>query len=143
MIEIKNKLEVRPGGVVQIPGCEPISSTTSTELARNLTCKCSVIDYKKVLELIPGSKLVRVTYPQGQVSTGMFIELPSGPPPIGNECPSTCLEDWYKLLKDSCNPTDEPDEITCSGFNFTGCCNNYDPNNHPKDPNLRPNSKPL
>jgi len=122
IIEVKNKLEVKPNGYVQIPGCEPISSLTSLELSRNLTCNCVQIKASEVLRLIPGSKIVRMPNPQGNIAVGYFIELPNGPPPFGNDCPATCYPDWYKILKDNCSPPAEPEEPLCAGIdNYTFC----------------------
>jgi len=144
VISIKNKLEVKPDGSISIPGCEPISSLSDPILSRQMSCpNGSLINYKEVLKLIPGSKLVRVTSPLGSVSSGYFIELPSGPPPDGNKCPADCLPDWYKILKGKGQPKPEVEEIQCAGFNFSGCQSEFDPTQHPRDPNLRPNDKPL
>jgi len=121
-IEIKNKLEVKPNGYVQIPGCEPISSLSSLELAKNISCECSQILAEDVLRLIPGSKIVRIPNPQGNIASGYFIELPNGPPPFGNKCPAECLPDWYKILKDNCSSPPEPEDPLCEAIdNFSFC----------------------
>lgn len=143
VITIKNKLEIKAGQKVQIPGCEPISSLTSLELAREISCPCgSLIDVKDVLRLVPGSKVVRVFDLAGVIGTGYFIELPNGPPPDGNDCPNGCFPDWYKIMKGACAPP-VPESPDCAGFNFSGCEIEFDPSLHPRDPNKRPNSKPL
>jgi len=79
--EIKNKLEIRPGNVIQVPGCEPVSSLTGLALSRNMSCNASIIPVADVLRLIPGSRIVGKFTPAGQNGTGWFLELPDGPPP--------------------------------------------------------------
>lgn len=123
-ISIKNKLEVLAGGFINVPGCEPTSSLTSDTLSKNMHCNASVIPLQDVLRLIPGSKLVRAVYPSGTSSTGWFVELPSGPPGNGNICPTDCLTDWYKILKENAKER-STEEIqpqgACAGFNYSGC----------------------
>lgn len=144
-ILIKNKLEIQPGNVIKVPGCEPTSSLTSDTLSRNLKCNASVIPVEDVLELIPGSKVVRVLSPFGQSGTGMFIEFPSGPPSDGNLCPADCLTDWYAVLRKNARNLEQEEEepAQCAGFNFSGCQFDFDPLAHTRDPEQRPNEKPL
>jgi hypothetical protein len=153
-ITVKNKLEILPGNVISVPGCEPISSLTSTALARNLHCNASVIPVQEVLRLIPGSRIVQVMTPRGQqgTGTGIFVELPEGPPPYGNVCPPCCLPDWYAILRahayypNQVEPTPNPKE--CAGFSINGCMARtpYDEVEkmlHPRLPDHRPNGMPV
>lgn len=148
-IRIKNKLEVKPGNVISVPGCEPVSSLTGTGLLRQRDCNASIIPLEDALRLIPGSRVVRTLLPRGQASTGIFFELPDGPPPDVNDCDCT-LEDYYKILRENATVGDqEQDEAlelagdVCSGFNFSGEVLDKDPLRTARDPNMRPNSNPL
>ena len=129
-ITVKNKLEILPGGVVNIPSCEPTTSLTANALSVELArlCKASQMPYKQVLEVIPGSRIVQVMTPRGQTGTGLFIELPDGPPPDGNVCPRGCAPDWYSILR--CHAKATPGQScgcvksepqSCVGFDFSGC----------------------
>ena len=148
VISVRNKLEIRPSLIISIPGCEPTSSLTGSELLSNLDCNASVIPLADALRLIPGSRIVRVQTLAGHLGTGLFFELPSGPPPDGNdcECPRTTV-DYYKILKDNARAPEEEEEPQpageCSGFNFSGCVIEADPLHTTRDPDLRPNSEPL
>lgn len=146
-ITVQNKLEILPGHVIRVPGCEPVTSLTSTALSRNLDCNASIIPVEDALRLIPGSRIVRVLSPFGQTGTGMFLELPNGPPHTGNLCPSDCITDWYAILKENATTGEAEDEAgatpACSGFNYSGCVFDYNPVLHPRDPSLRPNDNPL
>ncbi len=144
-IEIRNKLEILAGNLVQIPGCEPISSVSDT-LASNLRCNSSVISVEDVLALIPGSRIVRVFVSRGHSGTGLFIELPNGPPANAGECPQPCGTDWYGLLKENARSRIEeetPATPECAGFNFSGCQLDFNVLEHPVDPLQRPNGSPL
>lgn len=149
-ITVRNKLEIKPGNVISVPGCEPVSALTSIGLLRSLHCNASVISVKKVLQLIPGSRVVRVTSPHGQNGTGSWVELPFGPPPDGDECPQ-CLVDWYKLLKENAEvpPQEEtPFDGPCAGFNYSGCARPAEADyahgmRRTPDPAMRPNGMPL
>jgi hypothetical protein len=147
IISIKNKLEIKLGEVVQVPGCEPLTSISSLELSKNMNCNASVIPVKDVLRLIPGSRMVRAFYPAGQSGTGRFIELPNGPPHDGNKCPQDCLEDWYRILRENARVPEtegsEADQACASIRDWSGCVNDYDPTQHPRADDHRPNVLPL
>lgn len=149
-IEIKNKLEILPGGVIRIPSCEPTSAFSSLSIAANINCDASIISLEDALAAIPGSRIVRVLKPAGVPGTGRYFELPAGPPRDGNGCPPECLTDFYKILKEAATPItfDEnygiPDSLkSCSGLSFTGKVNEKQPFNRAPDPTLRPNTNPL
>ena len=139
VITVKNKLEIKMGGKILIPGKEPISSLTDMALAREISGR-AVIDVREALRLIPGSKIVRVTYPQGTMGSGLFLELPEGPPPAGNYCSDCCFPDWYAILRCHCHKEEPPPEPECEGFNFSGCQHDYNPQDHPKDPEMQQNA---
>lgn len=98
-----------------------------------------------MLKLIPGSKIVRTMIPGGTTTTGLFLELPSGPPPDGNEC-RPCGPDYYKILRDNAHAPELQDTKPvppCAGFNYSGCVLTQDPLRTTRDPNMRPNGMPL
>lgn len=152
-ITIKNKLEILPGNVIRIPGCEPVSSFTSLALAANVDCKASIISLEDAVEAIRDAtgeeaQIIKVLTPAGVPGTGKFFELPQGPPPRGNECPSSDIPDYYRILKDAATPIefDDEDEDTlegCDGFNFSGCVLDQDMFHRAPDPTIRPNRMPL
>lgn len=149
-IEIKNKLEILPGNVIRIPGCEPVTSFTSLALAANLDCNASVITLEKAFEAIPDARIVKVLTPSGVPGTGKFFELPSGPAVDGNVCPCPDIIDFYRILKDAADPIDfdaiEEDnglENCASINNFTGRVTFQDQFHTAPDPKLRPNTRPL
>ena len=138
---VQNKLEVRPDGMVQIPGCEPISSLTSLRLSQEMYCPNSLIKVSDLLRCIPGAKLIRVFTPMGHLGSGFFVVLPSGPPPNENQC--DCNPDWYKIMKE-CIPVPVPAGMPeCAGFNYNPCSMDVDPFKKTRDPEARPNSRPL
>ena len=146
MITVRNRLEIRPGNIIQIPGCEPASSLSGTDLSANMSCNSSVISLSDAIELIPGSRIVKIMKPIGQISTGYFLELPSNTsPPDGFQCNCT-VEDYYQILRDNASEVEEEDEEpdgVCSGFDFSGCVKDFDVLHTTRDPVLRPNSNPL
>jgi hypothetical protein len=135
-ITIKNKLEIMPGNVIVVPGCEPTSSFTSDVLAANIDCNASIIDLNDAIEAIrevsgETPRIIHALSPSGFPSTGRFLELPSGPPTeygCDNRDGILCTkqEDWYQILKDNAKPIN-PDELEdddprklCVGFNYSG-----------------------
>lgn len=124
---IKNKLQVI-GNKVRVPGFEPLSEQTTNSLSIALQGASTYIDLDEALRLVPGSKVI-ITY-NGGPTAGSFghdtwFELPSGPPPNGNSCPSNCIRDYYKILQDaarlSLTPLEDP-TITqeCNDLNRFG-----------------------
>jgi len=148
-IHVGNKLEIRLGNVVSVPGCEPISSLTGTTLLQNIDCKSSVIPVEDVLRLIPGARVVRAFFPAGTNGTGRFLELPAGPPPDGDKCPGSSIADFYRIMKDNARTRPQNDRSgfsdgdVCSGFDFSGCVTQRDEFHTTKDPSLRPNGDAL
>jgi len=116
IVPIRNKLEVLPGGVIRIPGCEPVSAFSSRRLSEELHCNASVISVEKALEVVPGSTLERWQGPVGIPATGLFFVLPDGPPPSGMKCPCIRTEDWYQVLRDNAEPI-TPEEDGDGDFN--------------------------
>jgi len=101
-IVIKNRLLVI-GNRVRVPGFEPLSEQTTNNLSLALQGANTFIDLDIALDLIPGSRVV-VTH-NGGPTAGSFgfdkwFEIPSGPPPNGNQCPNNCIRDSYKILQD-------------------------------------------
>lgn len=155
VIPIKNKLEILPGNVLRVPGCEPVSSFTSLALAANVECNSSIITLEDAVNAIIDTtgiepRIVKVLSPAGIPGTGKFLELPSGPPPDGFRCPPGPRIDWYQILRDNAQPIDtfvgEGDDVPaeCISFdNFTGCIVTQDEFHRAPDPTLRPNTSPL
>jgi hypothetical protein len=147
--EIRNKLEILPGNVIRVPGCEPVSSFTSLALAANVNCNASIISLDKAVEAIPDATIERVLRPSGFPGTGQFFVLPEGPPtrPGCNSC--DIMEDYYQKLRDAAEPIefeedDEfPDGVCAAAANWTRCRTEQDQFHRAPDPTLRPNSTPL
>lgn len=102
-ITIKNYLLVI-GDKVRVPGFEPLSEQTTSNLSIAMQGANTYIDVNVALDLIPGSKLI-IAYKGGGPAAGSFghdkwFEIPSGPPPDGQKCPSNCVLDSYKILQD-------------------------------------------
>ena len=150
-ISIKNKLEILPGNVIRIPGCEPVTSFTSLALAANLDCPASIIKLEDAVAAIPDAKIIIVLRPSGVPGTGKFFELPAGPATAGSECPPVDVPDFYQQLKDAATPIDfdsveDEDALfrECSTpVNFTGKLVEQDQFHRAPDPLLRPNTTPL
>ena len=119
MINIANKLEVRAGNIISIPGCEPLSEFSSNTLAANMSCKSSVITLGAALEAIPGSTVEIHFNPKG-----FYFVLPEGPPTLWgcNDCNSGI--DWYQILRDAATPP-QPQEPNvpgpCDAFPIPRC----------------------
>lgn len=126
-LTIKNKLEVIGAGiegVIRVPGCEPTTALSSTALLANVECPVSTVSVRAVLEGIPGTTLVRI--PNFGSVPKYFLVLPEGPPPNA-ECPSTCIPDYYQLIRDIADEQ-EPEEgetrdlnEECQSFSYTNC----------------------
>ena len=101
-VTIKNLLEVLPGNIILVPGCEPISAFTSPTLAANMDCKASTITLATALEVCPGSTITRWPMSGGFYVKRFFV-LPDGPPtPVGcEETSPACQVDWYQILRDN------------------------------------------
>lgn len=102
VIKIKNRLLIL-GNRVAVPGFEPLSEQTTNNLSLALQGANAYIPLDIALKLIPGAKII-VAH-NGGPTAGSFgfdkwLELPSGPPPNGNECPNNCIKDYYKILQD-------------------------------------------
>ena len=106
-IKIKNRLLV-VGNKVKVPGFEPLSEQSASLLSLAMQGANTFIDLDTALRLIPGSKVV-ITH-NGGPSAGSFghdkfFEIPNGPPPDGNTCPSNNIRDVYKILQDHARTT--------------------------------------
>lgn len=102
-IEIKNKLLVI-GNYLKVPGFEPLSEQTTNNLSIAMQGANTYIDVDTALKLIPGSRII-IAHSRGGPASGSYghnkwFELPDGPPPDGNKCPSNSVLDYYKILRD-------------------------------------------
>jgi hypothetical protein len=113
---IKNKLLVI-GNNVLVPGHEPLSEQTTNNLTIALQGINSFLPTSVALNLIPGSRVVKDQLNFGTYGSGKYFELPSGPPPDGS-CPTKCIEDWYKILRDAAR-------IATSEYNGSDECDSY------------------
>lgn len=147
--EIRNKLEILPGNVIRIPGCEPVTSFTSLALAANVNCNASVISLDKAIEAIPDATIEKVMAPSGFPGTGQFFVLPEGPPTRPGCVTCDPIEDYYQRLRDAAEPIefeeDEglPEGICAAAANWNLCRTEQDQFHRAPDPELRPNSTPL
>jgi hypothetical protein len=98
-IEIKNRL-MMIGNKVLVPGQEPLSEQTTNSLSVSMQGSSCFLDVNKALEIIPGSRIVISSLDSGTFGHNKQFELPSGPPPNGNECPRNCFPDWYAVLRE-------------------------------------------
>ena len=100
-MNIRNRLEILPNWTIAIPGNEATSSMSSLILSQFMKGKAVLLPVADALKCVPGSRVVRGLTPMGQVSSGFWFELPSGPPPNSN-CEG--IPDWYGMLR-ACVPT--------------------------------------
>lgn len=115
-ITIKNKLSVKSGNKVLVPGCEPVSGTSSTTILQNLDCLTSEVDLADALAAIPGSTVEMILNPKQ-----LLFVLPSGPPTAAG-CTGCETTDWYKLLRGIGQPSaTETSETGCDAFQWSGC----------------------
>jgi len=119
IIEIANKMEIREGGTILVPGLEPVSELTSPVFAQNLPKGPSEISATQAMRLIPGSYILVNTFTPSK----RFLVLPSGPPPYGNDCPRQRCDDWYALLRQATTPTTTVSPLQCNSaaFDFSFC----------------------
>lgn len=113
-ITISNKLEIRSGNKVVVPGCEATSSITSTTLLANQGCTTSEVALADALAAIPGATIEAILNPRR-----LFFVLPSNPAAHG--CTSCVTTDWYKLLRSIGQPAAESNETLCDAFQWSGC----------------------
>lgn len=103
-INIQNALEVLPGNIIRVPGCEPTSAFTSPTLAANQDCNASTISLAAALEAIPDAKVIKWPMSGGAYVKRFFV-LPEGPPSrAGCKDPSdvpACRVDYYQILRDN------------------------------------------
>jgi hypothetical protein len=113
-ISIHGWLEVLPGGVINLPGCEPVSALTSTTLDVNRKCNASIITLERAKELIPDAKVFMTHNP-----IKWYFVLPNGPPSAPG-CPCVSQEDWYQILRDGAEPVpgnEQDDTSSAEGCN--------------------------
>lgn len=132
-ITIRNRLEILPGNVILVPGCEPVSAFTSPTLAANRDCPGTIIDLEVAKSVIPGWSIVSMKNWGSQLGTRRFFVLPSGPPPNPSKCTSgpNCVTDWYKILRENATPLPDSCDSTpnvgtqcdpCEAFSINKCC---------------------
>ena len=119
-MSIRGKLEVLPGGVINIPGCEPTSAASSITLEVNRQCTASVITLERAKELIPNATMEMWHNP-----IRWFFVLPDGPPtqPGCSTAGRACGYDWYQVLRDGAVPFNNQSADEDSGAD--GGCNPF------------------
>lgn len=97
-IVIERRLEVMPGNKIKVPGCEPTSTVTSTQMmaamATEHLCKNSVVSLDKVLEAIPGS-YIEFGDNFGAPRQKWLVLPPYDP----EACPPNNGGDWFKVIQ--------------------------------------------
>jgi len=118
---IANKIEVLPGNILLLPGCEPTSSFSSPTLARNMQCPASTISLTAALKAIPDATIVTMF---NMNPKRKFFVLPEGPPPkVGSCCDGP--PDYYQILRDAAGEAEPVPAGGCpakEGFNYAGYC---------------------
>lgn len=115
IVSIQNKLEVLPGNIILLPGCEPTSAFTSPTLSNNLDCNSSYITLSDALSIIPNAKVVSIYNTRVKVR---YFVLPSGPPPTPQDCTNCSTRfDWYKILRDNATPITNDIDVQNAGVN--------------------------
>jgi len=120
MIKIANKLEIKRGNVIQVPGCEPLSAVTSFTLLTSNDCQNTQVTLEDALDAIPGSTVEMTLNPK----TRYFV-FPDGPPPQFG-CTIQYCNDWYAILRTVGQPVEITDPACegkpTDGFDyFNGC----------------------
>jgi hypothetical protein len=128
---IANKLEVLPGNILSLPGCEPTSAASSPTLDMNMKCCASHISLELAMRTIPEAQIVFMQN-FGCMGPRKFLVLPGGPPPQVGCTPSpdgteACKPDWYQMLRDAACQEEPQKQCTqacgdISGFKYDGYC---------------------
>lgn len=123
-ITIKNKLVVI-GNQLLVPGLEPLSTQTSNMLTIFMQGYNSYLPVEEALKLIPGSRVVKDQLSFGTFGSYKYFELPNGPSPDGS-CPSKCIDDWYKILRDAAQnaPSTQQGPVECEAYDNNACDTN-------------------
>lgn len=94
MIEISNRLEILPGNLIIVPGCEPTSAITSPTLLRELSCGITpAVRLADALVAIPGATVDVVLNTGGRGAKWLVL------PPSTPGCPCQPVDDWYGVLR--------------------------------------------
>lgn len=112
------QLPVMASNKVQVPGCEPPSSLSSSTLSR--TACVAVVDLDTVLNNIPGTYIVLMAN-SGRTTGAKQRYLVF--PPIEVSCPCGGYTDYYKLLRELAT-TEEVEESSlaeCSTIQSYSC----------------------
>lgn len=113
MIRIANKLEIKAGNVIQVPGCEATSTITSFTLSTNLDCENTVVKLEDALAAIPGSRIE--TLPNSGVPVVKYFVLPDGPPREHGCSAFEDCDDWYQVLREIGFQQEQDEDSKCEG----------------------------
>ena len=106
-ISFANKLQILPSNKVLVPGCEPTSTVTSTQMAVEMreadVCNGALADLDAVLEAIPDAKVILLENFGGP--THKLLQLPD----IHLTCPCTSYEDYYAIIREVAGDVTEDD----------------------------------
>lgn len=110
--KVSNKIEVRRGGYILVPGCEPLSNLTSPTLLANFeVCNNTYVKLEDALEAIPDAT-IEYTY---NPFTRWFV-LPSGSPAPEFGCREMTCDDWYAILRAIPSTNISADELDCGKY---------------------------
>jgi hypothetical protein len=122
-ISIANKLEVLPGNIIMLPGCEPSSAITMPVLDVLMNCKAPTIKLSAALAAIPQATVVFWSNTGDGVTRKYFV-LPDGPPVQFGSCCGGA--DWYQILRDAATnetPVQEQEQV-CGYGGYMQCQSN-------------------
>lgn len=111
-IQINYQLEVMPGDILYLPGCEPTSAVTSKTLNAMIAQACpkSTVQLEDALKAIPGSYVkIGTNYNRRGVMQKWLVL-----PPKDASCPCPTNVDYFAILK-SISSDEEPI------YDYSGC----------------------
>lgn len=116
-IDIAQQLEIMPGDILYLPGCEPTSAVTGKTLNAMIAqaCKKSTINLTDALKAIPGSYVKYGVNYNRRGTRQKWLVLPSKKA----GCPCDENVDYFQMLKDIAF-VDEPEEYKYDTCNTIG-----------------------
>jgi hypothetical protein len=121
-VQVSLQLEVKPGGKILVPGCEPTSAMSSRTLGMFLQktgrCKNALVPLNSALAAIPGSYVKFASnFGRGGAAQRWFVFPPTLP-----GCPCPAVIDYYDMLRniavEELPPTEEFDKCNIAGMGY-------------------------